>query len=420
LIDSRTVATQIESEAKAAMRGDAKALDRLRQDLHSLNEGQLRSVAPILETEFGKSSNKLIAGVNVERDKSGNVTAITFEPALRDRFQYSAHSVQTSLETTNFVDNAERIFKQLDPDNTYITLNELSAAALDPRFKGVDAQTIDTLICLEQIDHSHEAAPARFPEGITRKDLEQIRANWKSYPEIEADMKAAEENMAKERTLFGRRGITPDAIKHGLGLDSTLEAQLAALAERDPQKIRSMIKDNGNNTYSVNWGGRTYNIELTDAEVGLGNRVSDSGVWANVLEAAWIRRLGLEGGSEPGFLATELPATFIMVKKAPSEVADFLSKAMKKKVPLVASPRALIDGKTGDGFDAQTYAVLNFDRLGSDGGTVTVYNSGGVQSGTPAGELRMSLETFMKNFSSLDYPLDQSTSDLWEHHGGSK
>ena len=123
--------------------------------------------------------------------------------------------------------------------------------------------------------------------------------------------------------------VAMNDIKQGQTGDCWMMASLAALASKDPEAIKRMIKDNGNGTYTVTFKEKvlpfeTYVDKKFTVTAGFPSSLSKPGdvnskgqgeIWAQVIEKAYAKYKGgydkIEGGSPAEFLEaiTGRPAT---------------------------------------------------------------------------------------------------------------
>jgi hypothetical protein len=302
--------------------------------------------------------------------------------------------------------------------------------------------------------------------------------------------------------LYGKTGdpadsIVPAAVRQGrLVGDCEFLDIVSDLSVYNPGTIKDAIKQNNDGTYTVTFPAAkddpvTVNAP-TDAEIALGNRGSDYGLWVAILEKAYgkycqTHKSTVHGDLGGGFLPQEGGNTNEFEMKVPISLwtghqqtvytfranmpevtgnpTDFIPDGVKvirsdleavdgdvpksgqagsknaEKMQMVANAlmTALSRGKvvtTGtdihaeDGhtdmfgknredrgyFSDHAYAVLGFDPVGQDGGTVTVRNPWGGPDG-PRGLFKVSLYEFMRNFVFLDVENDNpitSMGDLYK------
>ncbi|HEY9677842.1 MAG TPA: C2 family cysteine protease [Drouetiella sp.] len=97
--------------------------------------------------------------------------------------------------------------------------------------------------------------------------------------------------------------INPDAVHQGELGDCYFMSSLASLAKSNPQSIQNMIKDNGNNTYTVTFPGdpdHPVNIDKPSQEEisKYGHGDSEHGNWVSVIEKAHRKYTGRDTSDE--------------------------------------------------------------------------------------------------------------------------
>lgn len=139
--------------------------------------------------------------------------------------------------------------------------------------------------------------------GLTRSDLRALNAVMDDTAMdavkvmSEAIKRVADaQNDLKSTSLYANadnplESIKPSAINQGYVGNCYFESVVAGFAERRPELIRDMIEETGNGVYIVTFAGEPDNpIYVTmpsDANLGLFNKGTEHGLWANVLENAF-------------------------------------------------------------------------------------------------------------------------------------
>lgn len=219
----------------------------------------------------------------------------------------------------------------------------------------------------------------------------------------------------------GVKGISSKDINQGGLGDCYLLSAMASLAENRPQDIMKMIKDNGNNTYTVNFpgvkGGTVTVDKPTSQELSKNaSRASNGGIWVAVMEKAFMKldKAGAFGG---------FPGSGITIMTGHSNDVDALSMTSKdttraklkkatqeNKIVTAGISRKLI-GKDKDNIvSAHAYSVLSYD---SKTDTVRVKNPWGDGSsdfkgikhpdGNDDGTFTLTLDEFDRIFSNVSY-----------------
>lgn len=282
-------------------------------------------------------------------------------------------------------------------------------------------------------------------DGITAKDIKQNAVDVRGTDEaklvrgVERDMDRVAENQEGRvnRDLYSDKdnpvnSITPDAVRQGKVGDCYFEGSLAAVAQKHPELIQKMIKDNGDGTYTVTFpGDPKHPITVpapTDAELGLYNGGSEHGTWACVIEKAYGKYLeeqkGVDNAGKPHQEAAdggglESDALKLLTGKDAKDVhfkPEDEEKIRQELINAVKSGKAICtsatetngdkltgsDEDTPDGFSkSHTYTVIGFDPEGPDGGTVVIRNPHGGEDGTKEGTIKISMKQYMKNFNHI-------------------
>lgn len=248
--------------------------------------------------------------------------------------------------------------------------------------------------------------------------------------------------------LFGegddaeKKNIGIYGVEQGLIGDCYFVSTLAAVAQTNPQSIKDMICENPDGSYTVTFPGaknEPITVQpITEAERGMFLGAAEHGTWAPIIEKAYgtycqkklFRREitnnwsggnlpseGADGGghrlahlihlltgkdADQDWLANPVPLLHWM----PTSVVD---EDLLTKTKLDATVGKNVEDKTAvvawqknwktTGISDVTnhvYSVLDFDRDGADGGTLTLYNPWGHKE-------TISYEQFKKRFMSVAY-----------------
>jgi hypothetical protein len=276
-----------------------------------------------------------------------------------------------------------------------------------------------------------------MPDGTTFVDkangiLNAIERTWSTQTDEIGRLYADDKHPSNS--------IDQKAIRQGAIIsDCYFESALISMAQFKPSEIPKIIKDNGNNTFTVTFpNAKDEPITVTkptETERGLYNQGSQYGLWANVLEKAygtycqkypWRRSIfNLGGGDTPtegadggayrrwgegiSFLTGKDYAEVDLKDLSEAALRSTLNETVNGHPPRLTITRTVagldnifesISAATADGFrTAHVFSILGFDPNGADGGTVTIRDP--LQSGqTP---LQMSLRKYIRNFYGLAY-----------------
>lgn len=318
---------------------------------------------------------------------------------------------------------------------------EIAAAIADSKTAPEDRKMLETI-------QKHYSEMGHFYEsGVNMRAFDDYAANIfkdtseaKLYAGVSASAynvnKGQKPDISHELYADGNnpiKSINPDAIRQGSIGDCYFEASLAAVAKSNPELIKNSIKDNGDGTYTVTFpGAKDEPITVkapTQAEQGLYNHGSPSGLWASVMEKAygaycqkhfWRRGpFNIGGGNTPaeggdgggrasgpmGLLTGSDVSTSTTLFNSQATIASELEKAFSDRPPRAVAAdinNSFFGSHTADKFYVgHVYTITEFKPDGKGGGTLTIRNPWGGQDGTPDGTITISMEQFMKNFSGV-------------------
>ena len=339
-----------------------------------------------------------------------------------------------------FVDIVAQSFAHWDRNRDgVLSLEEVDQAIADPVVKGAEAAAVAGL------RRGMRAAKDELPR-LTLAEL-QAEANNKiaaaKHPDWNALYLAAYVRIAgASRELFPKGKPTLEAVSQGRTGDCFCLAPLGAICHRDPAYIMGMITPRKDGTYDVRIGADLINIPApTDAELALGSRARDDGLWVNVYEKAigqWrMRRLPesdrplsdldllAKGGSAGTMLAavTGNPierfslAPFKRDKSSMPE-RDKLLNDLRGKLETAFAERRCVTAGTNSKLDVPTpninvnhaYAVLDYDKAtdrllvwNPHGQTFKPKGAEGPDQGyaTTNGQFRIPLADFARLFAGL-------------------
>jgi hypothetical protein len=347
----------------------------------------------------GLSLSRIKTGVVKTWDKA--VGAMPWVHESRNAAQVDP-TVKKGVESP-FTKDARAVFTKVDTNKDgYLTTRELNKAMDAPQIKKGEAAAVGAM--QESVDDIEDLSnDERFLEtkGITRKDLDQFdRLKSDSHIHSTASGTYATATWridAANRELYpkGANSVRGDAIDQGNLGDCYFLASVAGQANRDPDSIRKMIKDNGNGTYTVTFANRkpiTINAP-TDAEIGRYSTGTDDGMWVRILEKAYVHardrsRLikaadpykAVEGGflfQGQGAMTGSVPGYRLTKVLSDKQVVDFVRKGTENNRLMTASTGPKLGGKdeTRDGLaKSHVYTVVGYNETK---GTIRIRNPWG-------------------------------------------
>ncbi|CAN5290594.1 hypothetical protein BH10CYA1_BH10CYA1_28280 [soil metagenome] len=373
---------------------------------------------------------------------SGLVTEKNSDTKAVDRWTLDGRHLKCEplLAVRDFNGRAQAIFGVIDKNhNGYLSGTELGQALEDPSFTGQDAQVIAALYknrdALKKLNDDE-----MFSESeVTRKDLTefdkfaQLKDNNALVQRVEWFLERTNKSQIDTLpcTLYRdetdpRASITYKAIAQGTIGDCYLEAVIASIAASSPAKIRNMIEDHGNGSYTVTFpGDRAHPITVkapTEAEMGLNTEPSEYGIWPNVLEKAFgeyfvensilpTKGYSSTEGADGGGLASQ--STKLLTGKSVDEywcsgwrssstnqnIKKELTEAFAQGRAVTCSIGSIEHGQTKDGYTKRhVYSIIGWDPSGKEGGTLTIRNPWGNKTVGPGGMSTMSYQQYLNNF----------------------
>lgn len=458
VLEEPSVAAEDTGKAKPANSADLKEKsEKLFDKIDTDHDGFLSQAelsAAVQSDQYKGEDAQVVAALYDNRNKLQKLSNDEWGPendgitkadlAEFDKLEAKAVSENASaIDAKKWMENGEN-FKKADSDGDgFLSEKELDAA--------IAAATDSDKKALEYLKNNFDKVESTSNDefgfendGITRKD---ITDNAKGSRETDEAKLVREVNHDLESTAEGQHGtvvrdlyadkdnpvnsITPEAIKQGQVGDCFFEASLASVAQKHPELIQKMIKDNGDGTYTVTFpGDPTHPVTVkapTDAERGLYNGGSEHGAWASVLEKAYgqylveHQKVGVDGrpvqeAMEDG--GKDKDVLKLLTGKEAKET-DFGPKDEEKVRQEIM--KAVSEGKsictahtqtngdellgnsdedTPDGFSkSHSYTVVGFDPNGPDGGTVIIRNPHGGEG--KEGTIAVPMKTYMKNFNQI-------------------
>lgn len=381
-------------------------------------------------------------------DENDGVTAGDLNKFNEKEAQYR-QDYQDAVTAKDWLDKPENLSKVDSDGDGFLTESELNQAAAKTDLSADDKKAIEYLRAKRgEIQEASNDETGFENDGITLADMKKYvdetipkSDNGKLLGGVQGAMwRTAESQKTVISTeLYANpenpiENIKPDAIRQGTLGNCYFLAALASVAATDPESIQKMIKDNKDGTYTVTFPGAPDEpitvAAPTAQEMGLYNGGSKEGAWACVIEKAYgqycqqsvFRRspFNLGGGDTPqegsdGGAVTNNATRLLtgrdvdgdnLTLSSKAETARKLEEAFSAKPPraVTAGINNWFGEKTADGWPlAHAYSVVGFEPDGKGGGTVVVRNPWGGTDGTTSGTKRISLDEFMKNFSSVAY-----------------
>ncbi len=325
------------------------------------------------------------------------------------------------------VQSAVSNFGKINRDgNKYLTPAEIDDAISNNRVTGKDAASLALLKMHGEVMQtlSKDEYSWNDNDGVTQADLAKFGAG--ASAELKRDaaktVKEARDSLNYASCdLFGGKDAThairPEAVRQGASADCFYLAAIASLAQNQPQELAKMIKDNKNGTFTVTFPGdasRPVTVKRpNDAELAVYAKASENGIWAPVLEKAFMSYLesnpearkkalseddAAAGGTGRNVLAEGGRVTFAMElltgksvsmivpsgDTSGATVAENVSGNIERALPVVA---AVAKGNAfAESLGLPTgyhhaYSVLGYD---AKSGTYTIRNPYGVGEPTTA------------------------------------
>lgn len=358
--------------------------------------------------------------------------------------------VEQSVKTKEWLER-EGNFSSVDSDGDgKLSKQEIEKAGVESK-EGSDEHKAMTYLSDNYKDVCNRASTFWFlPDfGIEMDDVKTHAKELNDSPEQQAirEVNAAVSltNRSQEPgvsySLFSdkndpKASISPEAIKQGTLGNCYFEAVLASMAKSRPGAVVDMIKDNRDGTYTVTFPGapdRPITVKApTEAELGVYNRASKYGTWANVLEKAygeylieerknnesWLDKLrkpsststpsdGSDGGgpiTHPTELLTGAKSEHMWCDPKDTKNTEVVARNMKEafstnppKLVSAGTPGESDRERLSNGYVAgHAYSVLGYREDGNGGKFVTVRNPWGGEG--KDGTSEMTVEEFTKTF----------------------
>jgi hypothetical protein len=224
------------------------------------------------------------------------------------------------------LDNALVGFSAWDSDDDgRLSVREIELAVADPKVKGTAAATAATLRRAIRSNHDLEwltfdLVAERVERGASTPQLPDI---------VEIYAAACERIQTTRREMFVNE--LPDATKLSQGKlgDCFLLATLGTVAAADPQRLKQMLRPLPNDKYEATFGtGRKLVLDMpTDAEICIGARNQNDGMWAIAFEKA-VGTIYLERQKSPRHVT---PLAVIGVGGTPNVPLELLTGHVVKR-----------------------------------------------------------------------------------------
>jgi len=361
------------------------------------------------------------------------------------------------LDLIDFKDRANHLIDRGDGDHDGALSNkEVLKMMQDTDIKGPDADVLATMyrVSSKRIEHivvngeKFDAPDITSHDNINKLTNDRSGQAYVNFANEVGDRR----QQPTSRELYSDHdnplnSIRKEAIHQGMSGDCYLESNLADAADKKPELIRDAIKENKDGSYTVTFKGDVEHpvtiTALTDAELGLFNGGSPTGLWAPVMEKAYAQhevQFGDRGKNPDDVIAVPQDA---VAAGDPEGVSILLSgkgaatwrmeefnkpgqttyaedhvhritydQAFAKKIQdameldgLVTAGFQDTDEARAAGFtDMHSYSVLGYEP-GPDGGTITLRNPWGIrEDGSQSeekAEQKISMQQFMKIGESL-------------------
>lgn len=240
-----------------------------------------------------------------------------------------------------FLEAARVGFKVWDADRDgRLSVHEIELAVADPKVRGIAAAAAATLRRAIRSDHEIE-----WLTFDTVADRVQRGASTPELPDVIEIFVAACERIQTTRREMFVNGL-PDATKLSQGKlgDCFLLATLGTVAACDPQRLKQMLRPLPHDKYEVTFGtGRKLVLDMpTDAEICIGARNQNDGMWAVAFEKA-VGAIYLERQKTPRHVT---PLAIIGVGGTPNVPLELLTGHAVKRSGCEDFQRGQLDEAT--------------------------------------------------------------------------
>jgi len=447
------------------------ANDEVRNTLKNMNADEIKEMDNYYKRVYGESLHHAInsdtpkatremCDIYLKGNENQTDEDRTKLDELKKQEELDVEGVPDSKLTSEELNEVfDKNFTRLDKDKDgFVSKDEIDRAMKDPDYKGKDAQLVAVLKeHREELEELSNDETGDENDGVTRKDMDELsrladKTN-KSKEEqelvggIDGSLHASGKHLEYNRNLWGEHNnpidsIKPEAVQQNKRGDCFFLAAVAAQSNtpEGKEKLKNMIEDNGDGTYTVTFPGDPKHPvtvdEPTQAELAYGaENTSENGMWVAVLEKAYGKyqeKHGSEDHRDPtdsisdgGYGNDALKMLtgddvdndrLLLTRKETTH--EKLKAAMAEGRPVVASTPhelgedvGLADGKT-DGSGIPTtheYTVTGYDpntrmvKLRNPWGSGEPMKDGKAADGKDDGEFEMTLDEFHKEFEDVDY-----------------
>lgn len=249
------------------------------------------------DTKDISKSGKANTNINLVDDKTKNYNTSSKTTPMPISFIGNALGL---FGKTDFSNKSIAMFDKIDNDkNGFISSKELLSKMNDPSIKGEDAAVIALFIQkyddLKNLSNENNLIKK---DGITKetlKELDKLPPDNLLKKDINSSFNKLKEKVDKNISLRNPDGslklpekasdINYKDVTQGTIGDCYLLATLVSLAKTNPQKIKDMIKDNGDGTYNVKFSDETIKVKSpTDVELAL---YANGDSWVPIIEKAY-------------------------------------------------------------------------------------------------------------------------------------
>lgn len=196
-------------------------------------------------------------------------------------------------------------FSKIDADgDKFLTPKEVDDAVTGNKVTGKDAAALALLKMHGEIMQtiSKDELSWNDNDGVTREDLTKFASGASASLKRDAGntVKAARQSLdfATADLFAGKDAVQatkPEAVVQGASPDCFFLATVSSMAKSKPEELAKLITDNKNGTYTVTFPGDSAHPVTVkrpnDAELAVYAKASEHGIWAPVLEKAFMNYL---------------------------------------------------------------------------------------------------------------------------------